>query len=132
MIDNGRMYYWRPERDEDDDNRGPRHDGRESPTFRRQALLTRSLFAKWPDDISFPTTEGSRPRSGYQGPTILILDGSRSHHPVEFVAECEQRNIYVLFLVPPTFGLMKRDFAQFTLDLPLSPQSNKGVKMMGA
>jgi hypothetical protein len=69
-------------------------------TSQSKTFMTTGLIAKWADDIFFPRIEGSRARSVYQGPALLILDGCRSHHPVEFLTECERRNISVLFLVP--------------------------------
>jgi hypothetical protein len=95
------------------------------------------------DQVFVPTIEDRRVRTGYQGPALLISDGYSSHHPVEFLDECEHRNTYILFLIPHstdqcqpldlvTVSLLKRYFAQFTFDLLPSSQSNKVIKTMAA
>jgi hypothetical protein len=107
------------------------------------AFMTTALFARWADEIFFPSIEESRSRSGYQGPALLLLDGCSSHHPIEFLEECERRNIYVIFLVPHSsdqtqpldlvpFGIFKRYFNQSTFNALTSAQSNKVIRMMGA
>jgi hypothetical protein len=97
----------------------------------------------WVNEVFFLTIERRRQEEGYQGPALLILDGLGSHHSPEFLQECEQRNIYTLFLVPHssdqmqpldlvTFLLLKRYFGQYTFDMLPTAQSNKIVKIMGA
>jgi hypothetical protein len=107
------------------------------------AFMTTVLFQKWADEVFFPTIEEKRKRMNYEGPALLILDGLGCHHNHEFLEECEERNIYVLFLVPHssdqcqpldlvTFSLLKRYFTQFAFDSLPTAQSNKIIKMMGA
>jgi hypothetical protein len=106
-------------------------------------FMTTALFVKWADKVFFPRIEDNLLKAGYQGPAPLILDECSSHHPPEFLVECERRNIYALLLYPyssdqcqalglVTFGLVKRYLTQFTFDALPSAQSNKVVKMMGA
>jgi hypothetical protein len=107
------------------------------------AFMTTVLFEKWADEVFFPSIEERRRRTGYQGPCVLVLDGPGSHHSDAFLAECEDRNIYVIFLVPHssdqcqpldliTFALLKRYFRAFSFDQFETKQTNKVVKMMGA
>jgi hypothetical protein len=108
-----------------------------------KALRTTALFSKWADEVFLPTIKESWERTGYQGPALLILDRRSSHHPAEFLTECETRNIYALFLVTHsndqcqpldlfTFGLLKRHFTGFTFHELKSDQLNKVIKMIGA
>jgi hypothetical protein len=107
------------------------------------AFMTTVLFQKWAEEVFFPTIEDKRKRKDYQGPCILVMDGLGCHHTDRFLEECQDRNIYVIFLAPHssdqcqpldlvTFALLKRYFSQFTFDRLPSAQSNKIIKMMGA
>jgi hypothetical protein len=109
----------------------------------QNAFMTTALFDMWVNEVFFPTIERRRQKEGHQGPALLILDGLGSHHSPEFLQECEQRNIYTLFLVRHSsdqtqpldlvrFSLLKRSFGQYTFDILPTAQSNKIVKIMGA
>jgi hypothetical protein len=61
--------------------------------------MTTTLFAKWADEVFFPTIEDHRLKTDCQRPALLILDGYSSLRPPEFLIECEWRNIYVNRLI---------------------------------
>jgi hypothetical protein len=127
----------------DDENELIGYGRRKVPmTSQSKVFMTIILFAKWADEIFFPTIESRRAETSDQGPASSLLDGRSSHHPTEFLAECERRNIYVLFFVPYsseqcqplrliTFGLLTLHFRQITFGIFPSAQSNKVIKMMG-
>jgi hypothetical protein len=73
---------------------------------------------------------------------FLLLDGFGSHHTDGFLAQCEERQIQVMFLIPHssdqtqpldlmTFGLLKQRFAASKFDGLSSAQFNRIVRILG-
>jgi hypothetical protein len=74
---------------------------------------------------------------------MLLIDGLGSHHTDRFLAECQTRQIDVLFLIPHasdqirpldllTFALLKQGISGSKFNRLSNPQSNKVVRMLGA
>lgn len=107
------------------------------------AFMTMRLFEKWAHEIFFPEVEARRAEHNYNEPAILILDQLGSHHSPQFEAECEDRNIFLCYLVPHTsdqtqpldlvtFGLLKGQYSKMSFTKLESAQSNQIVRMLGA
>jgi hypothetical protein len=64
------------------------------------AFMTKALFELWAREIFFPTVIELREKWQYNGPALLLMDGLGSHHTDQFLSECQERGIDVLFLVP--------------------------------
>jgi hypothetical protein len=112
-------------------------------TSQTNALVTTALFELCETSIFFPTVKQRRTYLAYDGRVVLLMDGLGFHHTDRFLAECETRQIDVLFLIPHacgqiqplylfTFVLMKQGFSASKFSRLVNPQSNKVVHMLGA
>ena len=67
--------------------------------FQTNAFMTLTIFMHWAEAIFFIEVEERRAKHGYDGPVVLILDKLGSHHSEDFLDECAERNIIVVFNV---------------------------------
>jgi hypothetical protein len=107
------------------------------------AFMTSKLFELWSMVFFFPGVAELRRTFGYDGKAFLILDGLTCHHTSTFEAECEARNIELVFLVPHssdqtqpldviTLSALKGHFARARVARVNTPQSRKIVRMLGS
>jgi hypothetical protein len=105
-------------------------------------FMTTALFELWATTVFFPTIEQRLLDLAYDGIIVLLMDGLGSHHTNRFLAECNTRQIDVLFLIPHTsdqtqpldfltFALMKQGFSALKFNRLSNPQSDKVVRMLG-
>jgi hypothetical protein len=91
-------------------------------TPQANAFMTSALFEFWATTVFLPTMEQRRLDLVYDGRVMLLIDGLGSHHTDRFLAECQTRQIDVLFLIPHasdqvqplnlfTFAFMKQGFS---------------------
>ena len=109
----------------------------------KNGFMTTTLFEYWAENVFFEEIESKRTIYDYQGPALLILDGFKCHHSEKFILECNDRNIYTLFLVPHssdqyqpldlvTFGVMKKNYPKMSFRRFETKQSNQIVKILGS
>ena len=109
----------------------------------KNGFMTASLFEFWAENIFFEEIERKRVQYNYQGPALLLLDGLKCHCSDKFLVECQDRNIYTLFLVPHssdrcqpldlvTFGILKKNYSKMTFKRYETKQSNQIAKILGA
>ena len=101
------------------------------------------IFQRWISDIYIPHLRGKRSRTGYDGPSVLIMDGCSSHD-VDLIREkLEDENAFVFalpahssdqlqFLDVGIFATLKLRYAQQSTDANLSATTRQIVKVCDA
>jgi hypothetical protein len=107
------------------------------------AFMTSRLFEVWAERVFFPAVEERRHESSYTGKVVLLMDGPGAHHTDQFMQDCRDRNIDVVFLVAHscdqtqpldliTFALLKQRYSASRFGRLAAPQSNKLVRILAA
>jgi hypothetical protein len=105
--------------------------------------MTTALFELRANTGFFLTIEQRRTDLPYDSRFVLLMDGLGSHHADQLLAECEIRQIDVLFLISHvsdqiqlldllSFALMKRGFLASKFNRLVNSQSDKVVRMLSA